>query len=163
MEEIEIKKYLEKKGYYVAKLPKCDLTDYRDLARYFYFKIHNTTTIPKKDIYEYGYAKLFIKQMSATQNYKDRLAIYQCKCVIDFVFDNLDFFKTLKFTSLSIFTIEANNWIIEKAFSDDGNMVSRTGYNQRGWERLESEYKKAVFEENNLEERKKELLKILNN
>lgn len=155
-------KFLESKGYTIEKLPYFFLKTHKDLAKYFYFKAYGTNKIPRKHIYEYAYATNFIKQMSENEDYKDKLAIHKCKWVIDIVFDHIDYFNTLNLNSINIFTLEKNDWIIEKCLSFDTDKIyMRTGYTEKEYNSLQEMYEENINETIKIEETKQELLELL--
>jgi len=161
-------KFLEERNYYVYKmydterLPKNCV----DLAKYFFsiaravYDIDYTTIRWKV---EFSYSKRFICQMSQNGNPKDKLAISQCKYVIDTVFNNLDIFeKYYRLDSLKIFAAEKNYWVIKKCFElDKEGIKGRTGYTESEFKTLYDEYEKATYIEPNKEKIKQELIKIL--
>jgi hypothetical protein len=161
-------KFLEERDYYVYKmydikrLPKNSV----DLAKYFFSIARAAYGIDYMSIKwkaEFSYSKMFISQMSQKGNPRDKLAISQCKYIIDAVFSNLDIFeKYYRVDSLKIFAAEKSYWIIEKCFElDSAGIKNRTGYTQSDWDSLYSEYEKSVYNEPDKEKIKQELLKIL--
>lgn len=160
--------FLEDRDYYVYKmydtkrLPKNCV----DLAKYFFSIARSVYDIDYMSILwkvEFSYAKTFIKQMSQNGNPKDKLAISQCKYVIDKIFDNLGLFeKYYRVDSLKIFAAEKNYWIIKTCFALDANGIKgRTGYTEKEWESLQTEYERATHIEPDKEKIKQELIKIL--
>lgn len=161
-------KFLEEHDYYVYKmydvkrLPKNCV----DLAKYFFsiargvYDIEYTSILWKA---EFSYAKTFIRQMSQEGNPKDKLAILQCKYVIDTVFGELELFeKYYRVDSLKIFAAEKSYWVIEKCFSlDKEGIKKRTGYTEKEYESLYNEYEKATYIKPDKEKIKQELIKIL--
>lgn len=161
-------KFLEDNDYYVYKmydtkrLPKNCV----DLAKYFFSIARSVYAIDYTSILwkvEFSYAKTFIKQMSQDGNPKDKLAISQCKHVIDTVFGDLALFeKYYRVDSLKIFAAEKSYWIIKKCFElDKEGIRGRTGYTEKEWESLQAEYEKVTHIEPNREKIKQELIKIL--
>jgi hypothetical protein len=161
-------KFLEDNDYYVykmyniKKLPKNSV----DLAKYFFSLARVVYGIDYMSIKwkaEFSYSKTFIRQMSQNGNHKDKLAISQCKYVIDTVFNNLDVFeKYYKVNSLKIFAAEKSYWIVEKCFElDKEGIKGRTGYTEDEYNALYDEYEKATHIEPDKEKIKQELLKIL--
>lgn len=161
-------KFLESRDYYVYKLydtkrlPKNSL----DLAKYFFSIARAVYGIDYMEIKwkaESSYSKKFICQMSQNGNSKDKLAISQCKYVIDTVFDNLGVFeKYYRVDSLKIFAAKKSYWVIEKCFElDKEGIKGRTGYTENEFETLYDEYEKAIYVEPDKEKIKQELIEIL--
>ena len=160
--------FLEERDYYVYKfydakqLPKNSI----ELTKYFFSMARAKYDIDYMSILwkvEFAYAKTFIKQMSQNGDYKDKLAISQCKYVIDSIFDNLDIFqKYYRVDSLKILAAEKSYWIIQKCYELDNQAINkRTGYTEEDWESLENAYEKATYKKPNIEKIKQELLNIL--
>lgn len=160
--------FLKDRGYYVCKIYDTTVSPKNcvDLTKYFFSMAKKVYDIDYKSILwkvEFSYAKLFIQQMSQEADFKDQLAINQCKYVIDVVFNNLDLFeKYYKIDSLKIFAAEKSYWIIEKCFSLDNEKIKqRTGYTESEYNSLYNTYEKAVYEKPDKEKIKQELIKIL--
>ena len=156
--------FLEANGYYVYKVDsKSTLVTSKDLVKYFFskFKAIDYSSILWK--VEAHYASVFIKQMSHNGNEKDKVAMSQCKYVIDTIADNLDIFdKYYTFNSLKILAAKSGYWVIEKCFALDKNKINeRTGYTSKEWDSLQRTYEQEVEEKQDLNKIKIELNKIL--
>jgi len=160
--------FLEKHSYYVYKLYDIDKLpkDCVELTKYFFSLARIVYDIPYESILwkvEFAFAKTFIKQMSQDNNPKDKLAISQCKYVVDTVFNNLDLFeKYYRVDSLKIFAAEKNYWVIEKCAKLDGKGIrERTGYTQKDWDLLNREYENFTHESLDVEKIKLDLINML--
>lgn len=161
-------KFLEERDYYVCKIYDVDRLPKNcvDLTKYFFSiarKVYNIDYMSILWRVEFSYAKTFIRQMSQNGNPKDKLAIKQCKYVIDTVFDNLELFeKYYRIDSLKIFAAEKSYWVIKKCFElDKQSIKKRTGYTEDEYNSLYDEYEKQTYIEPDKEKIKQELIKIL--
>lgn len=168
LDEATAIKFLEERDYYVyklydiKKLPKNVI----ELTKYFFSiarAVYGIDYMAIKWKAEFSYSKRFICQMSQNGNSKDKLAISQCKCIIDTVFNNLDVFeKYYRVDSLKIFAAVKSFWVIEKCFElDKEGIKGRTGYTENEFETLYDEYERATYVEPDKEKIKQELIKVL--
>jgi hypothetical protein len=160
--------FLEEKGYYVYKLYDIDKVPQNsiELTKYFFSKMRLIYNIEYASILwksEITYAKTFIKQMSHNSNPTDKLALSECKYIIDSVFDNIDLFGIYyRFDTLKILAAENGSWIIKKCFSlDSSSLKNRTGYTQKDWDLLNIEYENFTHESLDTEKVKSDLIDIL--